>query len=218
MATQAQMAANQANAQRSTGPTSDEGKANSRKNSTRHGLCGSMVCTSEMEQEESGKLLQDLRDEFQPQTPAEDILVYKMAELFLMNKRAGYCLALETSRNQQAEDPETQDSTRKQVALYLRYYTSADRGFNKNLADLRKMQKERLRQAGETHQSEEEERSRQPETQQNAQTSPEIGFVSQNASKAPAATPPAAPIERVSTIPGVQPAVNSVPGRQKPAA
>ena len=47
MATQAQIAANQANAQKSTGPTSTEGKAASSQNNFKHGFRGKFdICSS----------------------------------------------------------------------------------------------------------------------------------------------------------------------------
>jgi hypothetical protein len=91
------------------------------------------------------KLLhEDLRLEHHPQGPTEDILVYKMAESFFSTIRAqdmlGERLILNGSENIQIEDQ------CKQVALMLRYHTTADRSFNRNLCDLLKLQKERRKQ------------------------------------------------------------------------
>jgi hypothetical protein len=49
MASEAQINANRSNAQKSTGPKTDEGKKNSRKNSLKHGLCASAVVPEDIE-------------------------------------------------------------------------------------------------------------------------------------------------------------------------
>ena len=82
--------------------------------------------------------------EHQPQGPTEEILVFKMAENFVLNKRASHYLAVHTMYNE-GRDADDEDET-KQISLYLRYYTTTDRAFNKNLFDLRKLQKERREQ------------------------------------------------------------------------
>ena len=88
--------------------------------------------------------------EHQPQSPTEEILVFKMAENFVLNKRASHYLAVHTMYNEgphgDEEDADEEDET-KQISLYLRYYTTTDRAFNRNLFDLRKLQKERREQA-----------------------------------------------------------------------
>jgi hypothetical protein len=47
----AQLAANQANAQKSTGPKTEEGKANARFNARRHGLTGQFYCMSAQDED-----------------------------------------------------------------------------------------------------------------------------------------------------------------------
>ena len=166
MASQAQIDANRLNAQRSTGARTPEGKARCRLNATRHSLCADMaIMPHEDDIADQFKLLhEDLRLEHHPEGPTEDILVYKMAEAFFFTIRAqdmlGERLILNGSENIQIED------NCKQVALMLRYHTTADRSFNRNLFDLRKLQKERRKE--------------------------QIGFVSQEAqpqSEAPPDTP-----------------------------
>jgi hypothetical protein len=158
MATPAQVVANQANAKLCTGPRTAEGKAISRKNASRHGLCSTLEGI-DFEDQRGQALLADLTEEHQPQGPTEEILVYKMAQQFILAERASVFLQKFT------DAPATSDRA-KQLPLFLRYYTTADRAFHKNLNELRKLQKER----------------RQLETQT------EIGFVSQNTSQAPAAS------------------------------
>jgi hypothetical protein len=77
MATEAQIAANRANALKSTGPTSPGGKSVSSRNSTRHGLAGSTTA-SLMASESDRAFLDDRkaqwRPEFDPQGPEEEHL------------------------------------------------------------------------------------------------------------------------------------------------
>jgi hypothetical protein len=143
MATSAQIAANQANAQNSTGPRTPQGKAVTRKNASRHGLCSAIPGLYTEDADATKTLLADLMEEYQPQGPTEEILVYKMAEQFRLTKRASYYLAMHTDASQGSDNT-------KQIALFLRYYTAADRAFNRNLNELRKLQKERRQQEAET--------------------------------------------------------------------
>jgi hypothetical protein len=148
MATPAQIAANRANSQKSTGPTSEAGKTKTSQNAIRHGLCCCITCMDDEDSKEMEALLADLMEEHKPQGPTEQILVYKMAEQFWFTKRASHYITVYTMYNE-GRDEEDGDNAPKQLALYLRYYTSADRGFNKNLHDLRKLQKERRVQQAE---------------------------------------------------------------------
>ena len=52
MASEAQIAANRANAQRSTGPRTEEGKEKSARNALNHGLCAERVVIDEEDREE----------------------------------------------------------------------------------------------------------------------------------------------------------------------
>ncbi len=79
MATERQIQANRANAKRSTGPVTEEGKQASSQNARRHGQLSSCVVLKA----ESTPLFDDLMDsligEFQPQTANEIALVETMA-------------------------------------------------------------------------------------------------------------------------------------------
>jgi hypothetical protein len=81
MATQAQLRANRANAQRSTGPKSVEGKQRSAQNSRTHGLTARRhrTCVDVVLQSEDPLAFEELhaayRAQFQPVTPAEHALV-----------------------------------------------------------------------------------------------------------------------------------------------
>src|SRR5690242_6558873 len=142
MASAAQIAANRANARKNTGPRTAEGKAISSRNASRHGLCSDFSDLCGEKDEISRALLEDLMEEHQPQGPTEEILVYKMAEQFRLIKRASHRLSMKTDAN-------PGEYNAKLIDLFLRYYNTADRAFNRNLADLRKLQKERREQEAE---------------------------------------------------------------------
>ena len=73
MATQAQVDANQANARKSTGPKTEEGKARSSRNRLSHGFASSTRFVHGEDPAEFNLLLDDLISEHQPATPTEQI-------------------------------------------------------------------------------------------------------------------------------------------------
>lgn len=137
MATPAQIAANRANAERSTGPRTDEGKARTRQNALRHGLCSSIPLMSDELDEDVQQLLAALREEHQPVGATEELLVYKMAEHFFYGKRASYLLSEQCDFADHGED------NAREIGLFMRYHAAADRGYYRALSELRKVQKER---------------------------------------------------------------------------
>jgi hypothetical protein len=82
-----------------------------------------------------------------------------MAEAFFAFNRAGVLLAERLDYNDAEDDS-------REVALMLRYYTTADRAFNRNLHDLRKLQKEReLEEVGFVSQDDQPEPETEPEAE-----------------------------------------------------
>ena len=80
MATAAQIAANIANAQHSTGPRSDEGKQRAAANSIKHGLNGTFAVLGHENHSEFDVLVHSLLEEFEVETPHERFLVEQMAQ------------------------------------------------------------------------------------------------------------------------------------------
>ena len=89
MATAKQIAANRRNAQKSTGPRTEEGKAKVSQNRTTHGLCGKFFVLAEVEkQEDYETLLARFIEEEQPTTQRQHELVVKMARHTWLANRA----------------------------------------------------------------------------------------------------------------------------------
>ncbi|HTU47560.1 MAG TPA: hypothetical protein VMF91_21030 [Bryobacteraceae bacterium] len=156
MATEAQILANQQNAQHSTGPKSETGKAESCRNNFKYGLTGSSFTVLDFEdQDEYDHLLSGLRFEHQPATMTESILVEKMAQSHWLSKRALYlqdqahrAFGARCARIKQdgATDEELSlEQQGRQLALFIRYQTTHDRAFHRALNDLLKLRAEKRR-------------------------------------------------------------------------
>ncbi len=138
--TSAQIAANQSNAQHSTGPRTWEGKATSALNNFRHGFTGAFTVLPWEDQNEFDMLLGALREEHKPSSITETILVDKMAQALWLTKRAAVLQHVTFNH----ELPGCNDP--KRLALYLRYETTHDRIFHKCLNELLKLRAEKRKQ------------------------------------------------------------------------
>jgi hypothetical protein len=137
MPTRAQIDANIRNAKLSSGPKTEEGKAIAAKNNTSHGLAGAFTVMPWESQLDFDALRDALRNEHQPATPTEQLLVDGMAQYHWLRDRAMTlqqgCFDLETGKI----------SDQKSFALYLRYETTHQRAFHKSLNDLLKLRAEK---------------------------------------------------------------------------
>ncbi len=90
--TDKQIAANRRNAARSTGPVTESGKAIAARNALKHGLLAREVLVDAGEgaesREEFDAVLLDLRNQFDPQGPLEEMLVEKIAVAYWRLRRA----------------------------------------------------------------------------------------------------------------------------------
>jgi len=137
MSTEAQIGANRANAELSTGPKTEEDKAASSRNHTSHGLSYANIffilpCENG---EAYSILLADLHHEHRPDTETERILVDRMAQHHWLRCRAE---GLESGCFR--EDGTVNE---KGLALYIRYRTSHERAFHKCLNELLKLRAEK---------------------------------------------------------------------------
>jgi len=181
MATPHQIAANKANAQKSTGPKTPEGKAKSAGNRLSSGFASNTIVIPGEDPNEFRGLVEDFIAEHQPVTVTEQVLVEKMAQQQWLSLRA-FRLQGEAFISQAEAD--TNFGVPKDLGLLIRYQTSADRAFHRAHNELVKAKKQR--------------------------TNSEIGFESQNleqgvhaAPQEPAPAPPeppkAAPVVPISS-------------------
>jgi hypothetical protein len=140
MSTPAQNLANQANAQKSTGPSSQTGKQVSSQNRRIHGLSDpdNVFFILNFEDESKFETLKaTLNHDHSPQDETERILVRRMAEAEWLRLRASFLQNM-------CFNPENgflRDE--KQFALFLRYQGVQERAFYKALNELQKLRKEK---------------------------------------------------------------------------
>jgi hypothetical protein len=193
MATAAQIAANRANAQKSTGPRTTAGKQRSSMNPLKHGLtAATLVLPHEDEigyQETRGMLY----TQYQPATPQECMLVDQLASSWWRTIRARQCetdmlhLQIETLKRKNPEKPASPVSDRQALASrfitepeedfrkFFRYEAAIERAFYRAVNTLEKLQAARLRREAKMEQEAkiEQEDPRPPLEDTLAQPSPE---------------------------------------------
>ena len=192
MATTAQVIANQSNAKKSTGPTTEAGKAKSSKNRLSYGFASSTRFILVEKPEDFYALLTDLTSEYHPATPTEEILVEDMTHHRWISLRARRIQGDLMGGMMQLRDNSLSipGVVTRDLPLYIRYQNTADRAFHKAHEALVKAQKQREKSA--------------------------IGFESQNApmehnaeDEAPIEAPPQAP--KAAPKPAPQPAAKPAP-------
>ena len=129
----AKLAANRANAQKSTGPTSAQGKAASSKNRLTFGFHSSMPCMRDEDPEEFERLRTELHNEHRPVTATETILVDKM-----VLSHWHYLRATRVINNLICND-----GSPRSLELAMRYQTTSHNAFHKSLAELQKLKAQR---------------------------------------------------------------------------
>ena len=144
MASLAQMHANRINAQRSTGPTTPEGKAAVAQNRTSHGFTGAFRVLPSEDGNAYRQLLHDYTDEYDPSTPTERFLVAELAQAQWRIMRAD---AIEAELLSPGDNPTYADiaaTFRDSDALTRlgRYAQAARRAYYKAMEKLQALQHE----------------------------------------------------------------------------
>ena len=174
MATDKQIAANRANAQRSTGPSSPAGLEKSSQNRRTHGLCGNFGVLACEGQENYDALLAGLMQAEKPADPAEIECVVRMAEHLWRAKRA---LRMQDSSFNMEPRSDAQKAAGSQtvglnpIALEhgMRYHTLHERAYQRAWKELSERRKQRqLAEIGFESQKRAEEKHEQQKAQREA--------------------------------------------------
>ncbi len=207
-----QRAANRANAQKSTGPTSVIGKRNSSRNSLKHGLLSDIILINGESADRLNDLASSITDEYDPETPSQEMMVQNAvaAMWFLMRCWAVGAAGLNHEMKVQAPSMTDEDAaTRAMLAfrslcdnsrhldLLSRYQHRYERQYFRAIAALDKMRDERNARA---------ERSRHHEENKQAAEFPEPIFAPSETTQSPPEPAPEAPGEMPDELPAEIPA------------
>src|ERR1039458_1148846 len=146
MASVAQLTANRSNAQRSTGPRTEEGKAASRFNALKHGIDARSLVIPGEDPSALEALALEYHQQFNPFGPLEDYLVQTIVQADWNRRRytrveAQIFQLLLANRDVSAESLDSFDCTAaRQVSRRL---AAEERSFFRALKELRRVQKER---------------------------------------------------------------------------
>src|SRR5262244_3631832 len=190
MSTEKQIAANRLNAQKSTGPRTEEGRAAVRLNAVKHGLCAKTLVLPDEDEAEFHAILDDLQDTFKPANRAEVILVRQMALAAWRMDRAnhieGAFFHFEIKSDADMRDQYFPDldlygklayimqdeSNGRKLSTLVRYQAHFERSYHRALSALERLQAKRTATVRERP-------LKQQQTSQEEQPSREIGSVSQ---------------------------------------
>jgi hypothetical protein len=135
MASQAQIDANRSNAQFSTGPRTEEGKAAVSRNAFRHGLRSKNFRSFDTDPEYYDDLCRRLLDEYEPASWTEEILVERIA---LCQAKLGWM--------ENAEGEMNDNYDQKEMVVIWRRMESLERSEERAIKLLHQLQKERKAQ------------------------------------------------------------------------
>lgn len=144
MSTSAQVLANQANSQHSTGPRSADGKKRSSKNATRHGICSKDLVILPGEEDEFALLLKGLSNELDPAGHLEEVLFQQIVHGAWNLRR---CRRAEAEVLARSSDPtldplldDTNEPKLRRIDIYAR---RAQSEFSRAMKELKAIQTER---------------------------------------------------------------------------
>ena len=141
------LAANRANAQKSTGPTSPEGKGKVLLNAIQHGLCGRFRVLDDENQAEYDDLLRRFLEAEQPADHVERELVAKMARHTWLSERSirfqEACFLYQPQTPEQLANERQSVGVRVDLDVYVRYQAAHDRAYQRAANELAKRRKDR---------------------------------------------------------------------------
>ena len=134
MSSTPQLTANQANAQHSTGPRTDEGKARVSQNALRHGLTARHLVIRDDEREEYADLLNSLSSELDPQGAVETVAFHELLHAAWSLHRFR---RIEAEASRGTVEDFTDPATTAVLDRLSRYQARAQRAWQKALHELR---------------------------------------------------------------------------------
>jgi hypothetical protein len=163
MSATARAAINRLNAEASTGPKTEAGKARSSRNALAHGLTSQQIVLPHESQEEYDHMRQGLIESHAPANDGELLLVDRIAQAWWRLERS-YSVERAFLENRiadaQEQSPEIDPGTAmaqlfidkaesNRMRLLMRYLAAAERAYYKALADLTKAQADRRKREAE---------------------------------------------------------------------
>jgi hypothetical protein len=153
MSTAAQLFANRANALRSTGPRTEEGKTASSLNSLNHGLASKQLVLPHESREDYEALHASFTKDYKPANATERELVRRMADAWWRLQRAyrvenaflSKCMEAGGSSDDAMAGLFLDPKEQARMRLFMRYLGAAERAWNKSLADFNQVRRERLK-------------------------------------------------------------------------
>ena len=146
MSSEKQIAANRANARRSTGPNTSSGKARSRMNAWKHGLRAEKVVIAGEDAEDLQAIQRELWEEHQPSPGMESLLVERLAHYAWRMRRAVVVEAAFLKEG--ANQPSKWDYAHVAVSTLLRYEMALANASYRTLQQLLFLQDRRLKKEG----------------------------------------------------------------------
>ena len=156
MTTLAQVTANRANAAKSCGPTTSEGRAASALNARKHGVRSASAALLPSEsREEWEELLSELRNDLKPEGAVEDLLVERVAAAEWRRRRAEHfelgALIMEGAAEDGVGTAAWRDNMKGQgLGLAVRYRRASDAAYYQALHELERRQQRRSLPPGAT--------------------------------------------------------------------
>lgn len=151
MSSEAKTKANRANAQKSTGPRTVEGKEKSKHNAVRHGLTGKQLIAPGEDPAAYEALLEDLMQTYRPANAIESALVEEIAQSFWRLQRARRIETESFNFLTGGADPViTFTCHEKEFDNLRRYMASIERAWHRAMEALAAMQKARRKQEQES--------------------------------------------------------------------
>jgi len=165
MSSDAKIAANRANAKKSTGPRTAAGKAASSRNNTRHGLTAKLFLLDTEDPAQYEALRSDLIDSYRPANGAELMLVEEIAQNFWRLQRARHIEADNMNAGAPLSHPLIKFGCSPVPFDNIRRYMIAiERAWHRAMQQLESMQKIRARQIAEVKEETEAEPEEEPAT------------------------------------------------------